>query len=64
MGKGLHNVFSTAVKEISQEQTSLEESVSEVFHFIPEPRNFVEVTKSSENIKKPWQKATLKEKKF
>ena len=34
---------------------------SEVSHFIPEPRNFDEVTKLSDNIKKPWLKATLKE---
>ena len=37
------------------------ESGSEVSHFITEPRNFAEVTKLSENIKKPWLKATLKE---
>ena len=37
------------------------ESDSEVSHFIPEPRNFAEVTKLSENIRKPWLKATLKE---
>ena len=30
-------------------------------HFIPEPRNFAEVTKLSENIRKPWLKATIKE---
>ena len=36
------------------------ESSSEVSHFIPEPRNFAEVTKLSENIRKPWLKATLK----
>ena len=34
---------------------------SEVSHFIPEPRNFAEVTKLSKHIRKPWQKATLKE---
>ena len=39
----------------------MEESGSEVSHFIPEPRNFAEVKKLSENIKKPWLKATLKE---
>ena len=44
-----------------QELTSLGESGSEVSHFIPEPRNFDEVTKLSENINKPWLKATLKE---
>ena len=61
MGKGLHKVFSTVVKYILQELTALGESVSEVSHFIPEPINFSEVTKLSENIKKPWLKATLKE---
>ena len=61
MGKGLNKVFSTAVKEISQELTPLVEYGSEVSHFIPEPRNFAEVTKLSENIKKPWLEATLKE---
>ena len=40
---------------------TLGESGSEVSHFIPEPRNFTEVTKLSENIRKPWLKATLKE---
>ena len=30
-------------------------------HFIPEPRNFAEVTKLAEDIRKPWLKATLKE---
>ena len=61
MGKGLHKVFSTIVKEISQELTNFGESGSEVSHFIPETRNFAEVTKLSENIRKPWLKATLKE---
>ena len=61
MGKGLHKAFSTVVKEIFQEMTALGESGSEVFHFILEPRNFAEVTKLSENIKKPWLKATLME---
>ena len=41
--------------------TALGESGSEVSHFIPEPRNFAEVIKLSENIRKPWLKATLKE---
>ena len=40
MGKGLHKVFQTVVKEISQDLPPLGESDSEVFHFIPEPRNF------------------------
>ena len=61
MGKGLHKVFSTVVKDISQELTPLGESCSEVSHFIPEPRKFAEVIKLSENIKKPWLKTTLVE---
>ena len=61
MGKGLQKVFSTVVKEISQELIALGESGSKVSHFIPEPRNFAEVTKLSENIKKPWLKSTLNE---
>ena len=61
MGKCLHKVFSAIVKEISQELTPFGESGSEVSDFIPEPRNFSEVTKLSENIKNPWLKATLKE---
>ena len=61
MVKGLHEVFSTVVKEISQELTALGESGSEVYHFIPEPRNFAEVTKLSEIINKPWLKSTVKE---
>ena len=35
VGKVLHEVFSTVVKEISQELTPLGESGSEVSHFIP-----------------------------
>ena len=45
MGKGLHKVFKTVIKEISQDLPPLEEYGSEVSHFIPEPRNFSEVTK-------------------
>ena len=60
-GKGLHKVFSMIVKEILQELATLGESGSKVSHFIPEPRNFAEVTKLSESIRKPWLKATLKE---
>ena len=40
MGKVLHKVFSTIIKEILQELTNFGESGSEVSHFIPEPRNF------------------------
>ena len=60
-GKCLYRVFSTVVKEISQELTPSGESGSEVSHFIPEPRNFAEVKQLSENIKKPWLKSTIKE---
>ena len=63
MRKGLHKLFSTVVKDISQELTTLGESCSKVSRFIPEPRNFAEVTKLSQNIKKSWLKSTFKEKK-
>ena len=43
MGKCLHKIFSTIVKEISQELTTLGEFGSEDSHFIPEPRNFADV---------------------
>ena len=59
MVKGLQKLFNTVVKEISQYFPPMGESISEVSHFIPEPRNFAEVTKFSENIRKPWLKATL-----
>ena len=45
MGKGLHKVFKTVVKEILQDLPPLGESGSEVSHFIPEPRNFAEAKK-------------------
>ena len=60
MGKGSHKVFKTVVKYISQDLLSFGESGSEVSHFIPEPRNFAEVTKLSYDINKSWLKATLK----
>ena len=61
MGKHLHKVFKTVVKYILQQFPPLGESCSEVLHFIPEPRNFAEVTKLSDNIQKPWLKSNLKE---
>ena len=39
----------------------MDESGSEVSYFIPDPGNFAEVTRFSDDIKKPWLKATLKE---
>ena len=44
MGKGLHKVFRTVVKDISQDLQPLGESGSGIFHLIPEPRNLSEVT--------------------
>ena len=43
-GKGLHKVFKGVVNELSESITIMKESGSEVSHFIPEPRNFAEVT--------------------
>ena len=61
MDKGLQKLFKDVVNEISQALTSLGGSGSEVSYLIPEHRNFSEVTKLSEDIKKHWLKATLKE---
>ena len=59
MDKVLHKFFKTVVKDIFQDLL-LGESGSEVSHFIPEPKNFAEVTNLSDDIKKPWLKATQK----
>ena len=41
--------------------TNFRETGSEVSHLITKPRNFAEVTKLAENIRKPWLKDTIKE---
>ena len=61
MGKVLHKVLKTVVKEISQDLPTLGESGSKLSYFIPEPRNFAEVVILSDDIKKPWLRATQKE---
>ena len=63
MGRGLNKVFKTAVKNISQDLPPLGEQGSEFSHFIPESRNFAEVKKLSDDINKPWLKATMKQSK-
>ena len=60
IGKGLHKTFKAVVNDISQYLPILGESGSEVSYFITELRNFSEVTRLSDGIKKPWLKATLK----
>ena len=45
MGKVLHKVLKTVVKQIQEDSTPLGEYGSEVSHFIPEPRTFSEVEK-------------------
>ena len=61
MGKGLHKVFKDIVSDILQLLPILGESGSEASYFIPEPRTFAEVTRFSENIKKPRLKETVKD---
>ena len=48
MGKGLHKVFKAVVNDILHALNVLGESGSEVSYFIPELRNFAEVTRLSE----------------
>ena len=54
-------MFKSVVNEISQVLPMFGDSGSEVPYFIPDPRNFSEVTRLSYDIKKPWLKATLKD---
>ena len=61
MGKGLHQVCHTVVKEMFQDLPPMGESGSKVSHFIPELRNFSEVTNLLDDIEKPWLKETFKE---
>ena len=53
MGKVLHKVFKTVVKDISQDLQMLGKYGSDVSYFIPYPINFSEVTRLSDDIKKP-----------
>ena len=52
MDKGLHKLFKDVANEISQALPSLGESSSEVSYSIPEPRNFSEGNRLSEDTKK------------
>ena len=61
MGKGLHKFFKVILKELTNLLPYLGELGSEVSHFIPESRNFVEITRLTAEVKKAWMKATLKE---
>ena len=49
--KGLHKFLKTIVRDILQDLPTLGESGSEVFHFIPEPRNFAEVKNCQMTLK-------------
>ena len=59
MGKALHKKNKAVVNEISIFLPILGESGSEVSYFIPDTRNFSEVTRFSDDIKKPFLKAKL-----
>ena len=60
MGKGLNKLFKAIVNKLNNALPTLGESGSEVSHFIPEPRNFEEVARLAEDVKKAWLKETLK----
>ena len=55
----LHKVFEAVVNEILRYLPILGESGLEVSYFTPDTRNVSEVTRLSDNIKKPWLKSTL-----
>ena len=57
----LHKLIKAVVNELSEALPISGESGSEVSYFITEPRNFSEVTRLSEYIRKPWIKETMKE---
>ena len=57
---GLHKVFKTYVKYISQDLPPWGESGSEVSYFIPEPRNVFEVTKFFRQHTETLSKVNLK----
>ena len=61
VGKGLYKLFKAVLNYISQALPIFVESNSEVSYIITEPRNFSEVTRLSEDTRKPWLKANLKE---
>ena len=61
MGKGSQNLFKAVINEIWKDLVFLCESRSKVSYFVPDPRNFAEVTVFLVAIKRPWIKATLKE---
>ena len=52
VGKGLHEFFKIVVKDLKNSLSDLVELDSEVSHFIPEPSNFVEVTRLPAEVKK------------
>ena len=61
MVKCLYKFSKAVVNDIFHALPILGESGSEVSYFVPEPRNFAEVTRLSEDIKKRWLKVNMKQ---
>ena len=61
MGNGIHKVFKAVGNDISQALPILGESGSNISYFTPEPLKLEEIVILSEDISKPWLKATMKE---
>ena len=61
MGKGLHSLFKAVGNQSLQVLSILGESGSEVSYFISEPKNFMEVTRLSDDINKYCLKETMKQ---
>ena len=60
-GKGLHTALKAVVNDISKFLPTFGESGSEVSYLSTEPGKFSEITRLSDDINKPWLKATLKD---
>ena len=61
MGKVLYKAFKAVFNEIFNHYHVWVNMRQRFSYFIPEHRNFEELTRLSEDIKKPWPKENLKE---
>ena len=60
MGKVLHKAFKAVANDISQVLPIMGESGLQVSYFNSDPRKLAEVTRFSDDIKRPWLKTNMK----